>query len=145
MEQHFERPIQGGQFAQIINNYYDVIDYWQEWTTEGLKHAIRQTKQKKRRAIIHKWLNPWSLISLPFGLAFLLKVFVPFYTWFSNPVSIFSQKTIWIGYTPLVLLVMALTCFHLSLKSGRRDSIFISRCNRVIDICEQIIHERKYD
>lgn len=142
--QQFLSAVHGGQFGQVINNYYAATDCWQALPTPELHDAIKITKQKRRLARWNKWTNPTVMIGV---LCTLLAVLVlggnilylfADYTRLSNHDNTFS-------YIAIVFMLISIFCYRLSENQTRREKIFIERCNYVIDICEQIIHERQYD
>ncbi|AAU36718.1 MULTISPECIES: hypothetical protein [Pasteurellaceae] len=142
--QQFLSAIHGGQFGQVINNYYAAPDCWQALSTNELHNAIKITKQKRQLAHRNKWKNPaviggmsCTLFAMVVWVGNLWYLFSD-YSRLSTPNSIFS-------YIAGGLLLASLLCLYFAAPQIRREKIFIDRCNHVIDICEQLIHERKYD
>lgn len=122
--------------AQLVNIYFDNKMFWYSFSNEQLRQIIQKCKQNNRKMLKDKLYRPTTLVAFTLMiimLAILLLAFI-------YSINIMVVNAILVG----VMALMAI-CLFIEEKPARREYIFRQRNHNTIEICEQILFERKYD
>lgn len=144
MVQTFKGDVYGGQFASVINNYYNYRDYWVSYTDDELRTVIKNIKQRKRQANWHKWTYPPTLLGLFLSICAVLVLGGNLYLFLGDYSRVINSDNTY-SYIAATLAIASICCLYISQNKLRRTQIFINRCNQLIDLCEQLIFERQYE